>query len=521
MRSLARSRRRPRDAHRAPALARRRAPARLAGRARAPSSRPTTRTRRSGCASTACARSVESRRARPRGGGLHRAPRGRSPAMRCGSTPARGRARAARLRGGPASPCRMPPRSSRSTLLDAARGRAHPRRLRGAGRQDRPHPRAHGGPARGHRGRRRPPRGSSACTRQPRAPRARGARSSTADAVRPRRLVGRQRLRPHPARRALLGDRGDPPPPGHQAAAPAGRYRGAGAPRSARLLDALWPLLAAGRAPALHDLLGAAGRERRGRQAFLERHARGRDGTPRRLAQWPPGPARRSGPPASTRGRRPGRVLLCLPRQAGLSVGIAATDTRRTPRARPPCAALGAVRARCVFSQRRKRNAETTLVVRDAALRLGENVYELDVKPRSSNSTTGRAPPSRAGSRCASTTRSRSPAIRNYLPDDGIASLVQSYELNYHALSQRYLLRNRNTGEQHDSGSLQAALDRLVGAPQPARDRRGPAAGGRALQRARPRRARHGGTPAALKWLLFWTDDWSASSEWYSWTLQP
>ena len=30
-----------------------------------------------------------------------------------------------------------------------------------------------------------------------------------------------------------------------------------------------------------------------------------------------------------------------------------------------------------------------------------------------------------------------------------------------------------------------------------------------------------GGTPAALKWLLFWTEDWSAASRWYTWTLRP
>jgi hypothetical protein len=28
-------------------------------------------------------------------------------------------------------------------------------------------------------------------------------------------------------------------------------------------------------------------------------------------------------------------------------------------------------------------------------------------------------------------------------------------------------------------------------------------------------------TPDALNWLLFWADDWSATSEWYAWTLHP
>ena len=43
------------------------------------------------------------------------------------------------------------------------------------------------------------------------------------------RLVGRAAIRSHPARRALLGHRRHPPPPGHQAAAPsAGAFRGTG-----------------------------------------------------------------------------------------------------------------------------------------------------------------------------------------------------------------------------------------------------------------------------------------------------
>jgi hypothetical protein len=26
--------------------------------------------------------------------------------------------------------------------------------------------------------------------------------------------------------------------------------------------------------------------------------------------------------------------------------------------------------------------------------------------------------------------------------------------------------------------------------------------------------------PDTLSWLLFWTDDWSSTSEWYTWTLR-
>jgi hypothetical protein len=109
---------------------------------------------------------------------------------------------------------------------------------------------------------------------------------------------------------------------------------------------------------------------------------------------------------------------------------------------------------------------------------------------------------------------------RRWMPDAGVASLVQSYELSYHALSQRYLLRNLNTGEQFDFGGLQSALDRLseirgvpvidssLLEPGPTYEFRV-----RAVLDMRT-------TPEVLNWLLFWTDDWSATSEWYTWTLR-
>lgn len=108
--------------------------------------------------------------------------------------------------------------------------------------------------------------------------------------------------------------------------------------------------------------------------------------------------------------------------------------------------------------------------------------------------------------------------IRRYLPDEGVATLVQSYELSYHALSQRYLLRNVNTGEQADYGTLQAALDRLAevrGLPlldasllEPGSDYEFRVRAVLTLRTASD----------TLNWLLFWTDDWSATSEWYAWT---
>jgi hypothetical protein len=110
--------------------------------------------------------------------------------------------------------------------------------------------------------------------------------------------------------------------------------------------------------------------------------------------------------------------------------------------------------------------------------------------------------------------------VRRFMPDATVASLVQNYELSYHALSQRYLLRNLNTGEQEDFGTLQAALQRLSdvhGLPviDAALVERGPS------YEAYLRAVLDMSTvPDALKWMLFWADDWSATSEWYTWPLR-
>jgi Domain of unknown function (DUF4390) len=111
--------------------------------------------------------------------------------------------------------------------------------------------------------------------------------------------------------------------------------------------------------------------------------------------------------------------------------------------------------------------------------------------------------------------------VRGYWPDATVAELEQAYELSYHALSQRYLLRNLNTGEQQDFGSLQAALEQLgdvrglpvIDADLVEGDGRYEVSLRAVIDLST--------TPAALQWLLFWTDDWSVASEWFTWPLRP
>jgi hypothetical protein len=98
---------------------------------------------------------------------------------------------------------------------------------------------------------------------------------------------------------------------------------------------------------------------------------------------------------------------------------------------------------------------------------------------------------------------------------------VQRYDVSYHALSQRWLVRNLNTGEQQDFGSLDAALARVG-------DVRGlPILDAALLEpgvvyQGRIRAVLDLSTaPAVFGWLLFWADDWSDESDWQSWTLRP
>jgi hypothetical protein len=107
---------------------------------------------------------------------------------------------------------------------------------------------------------------------------------------------------------------------------------------------------------------------------------------------------------------------------------------------------------------------------------------------------------------------------RSYWLDEGVAALEQTYELVYHALSDRYLVRNVNSGEQASYATLDAALDSLrVISNLPILDQ--------ALVRPERRHEislRAGldvrTMPDTLRFILFWSDDWRQRSEWYTWS---
>lgn len=158
--------------------------------------------------------------------------------------------------------------------------------------------------------------------------------------------------------------------------------------------------------------------------------------------------------------------------------------------------------------------------VRSASLTLDQDVYELDARldlrlPEEARKAIEAGLTMRLDYEIILT------RVRNFMLDATVAELVQKFELSYHALSQRYLVRKLNTGEQQDFGTLQAALDRIS-------EVRGLPVIDAAL--VDPDRQYNVGVRAlvdlntgsdALRWVLFWTDDWSVKSEWFEWPLRP
>ena len=109
---------------------------------------------------------------------------------------------------------------------------------------------------------------------------------------------------------------------------------------------------------------------------------------------------------------------------------------------------------------------------------------------------------------------------RNYWVDYAVATLEQRYELVYHALSERYLVRNLNSGDQTSFPTLEAALDQLrVVSKLPLLDRALVEDGRRHEVSVRASLDIQT-MPDALRFVLFWADDWRQRSEWYTWSPQ-
>jgi len=108
---------------------------------------------------------------------------------------------------------------------------------------------------------------------------------------------------------------------------------------------------------------------------------------------------------------------------------------------------------------------------------------------------------------------------RRFWFDAEAVELVRHRELTYHVVTDRYLLRDVDTGTQESFPTLEAALA-SVGAVE-----EWPIAvdsqlhGDGQWQIALRAGVRRGHMPDALRALMFWSNAWHRTSDWYTWTL--
>ena len=107
---------------------------------------------------------------------------------------------------------------------------------------------------------------------------------------------------------------------------------------------------------------------------------------------------------------------------------------------------------------------------------------------------------------------------RRFWFNANIVDLTLRRELTYHAVSDRFVVRDTRSRDQESFATLHEALDRLGKVDawpilvEPQLD------GGNYTISVRAG-MRRGHLPASLRAILFWTDDWARTSEWYSWSL--
>ncbi|MGI9232678.1 MAG: DUF4390 domain-containing protein [Woeseiaceae bacterium] len=110
--------------------------------------------------------------------------------------------------------------------------------------------------------------------------------------------------------------------------------------------------------------------------------------------------------------------------------------------------------------------------------------------------------------------------VRRWMTDASEAEIAVRYELEYRPLSQRYIVKNLNSGEQDSFATLYSALNSL------GRVQGLPVIDDALLEPDRPYRLRLRAMlntqqyPATLRLLFFWRGQWQLQSEWFEWSLE-
>jgi len=110
---------------------------------------------------------------------------------------------------------------------------------------------------------------------------------------------------------------------------------------------------------------------------------------------------------------------------------------------------------------------------------------------------------------------------RSWLPDQTVASLEQLYQLNYHALSHTYLVRNLNSGAFYVYPTRESAIESLGDLHNfPLLDANLITADQNYDIEMRIKLdIEH--LPSPLKLIAYITPDWHLSSDWSTWSLKP
>ncbi len=109
---------------------------------------------------------------------------------------------------------------------------------------------------------------------------------------------------------------------------------------------------------------------------------------------------------------------------------------------------------------------------------------------------------------------------RRWIPDDVEAELAVRYELDYRPLTQRYIVKNLNSGDQDSFATLYSALNslgRVQGLPVIDDAVLDADSSYRARVRAMLSTRQY---PATLRLLFFWRGQWQLQSEWFEWSLE-
>ena len=109
--------------------------------------------------------------------------------------------------------------------------------------------------------------------------------------------------------------------------------------------------------------------------------------------------------------------------------------------------------------------------------------------------------------------------VRRFVPDALDFELGLRYELEYRPLSQRYIVRSLNTGNQDSFATLYSALNnlgRVQDYPIIDDSLLEPDASYRIRLQALLSTRQY---PAPLRMLFFWRDQWQLKSEWFEWRL--